>query len=526
MKKIIVILILLLISLPSFAQMIPQWKNITGESAYTLLWTKNMVQDSQGNSYLIIAAQYMPTNESVYLQPYMIKVNTAGETVWKKDFGFYTDRSEFPYDIKINKNNEIYFYCYQLDTSMVYTGANLIKMNTDGNIIWKKNIETVRIHYSENIKIELDSLENIFVMGNSYVYKVNPAGIKTDSIQFYSENFLPLNDNKILLTNQNKIALYNTNGDSIWSINSICPNLNTILKGDNNCFYISGFRGELLVGNVLGVCKYDLGGNLLWKKELLAPPDIYNKFYSLAPHLAISNDNNLIVGVNTLTAPFSNQQISFVAKYSSQSGDTLWTWRADPAGGILEMIDMIQDRDYNIYITGLSNLSEGNNYSIMKFSSSGELLRKTDNGWYLSDSLKFTPIKMAVRNNGDLTVSGYNNRYSLPSQKVYAITIRYSQPVNISSNINIVPEKFSLLRCYPNPFNPVTTISFQIPQKEFVSLVVYDLNGRVVSYLINEKLNAGEYKINFDGSTLTSGIYFYKLTAGGFSETKKMVLVK
>lgn len=95
--------------------------------------------------------------------------------------------------------------------------------------------------------------------------------------------------------------------------------------------------------------------------------------------------------------------------------------------------------------------------------------------------------------------------------------------MNTSSN---VPDKFSLLQNYPNPFNPSTTINFQIPKNNFVSLKVYDINGREISELVNENMNAGEYKINFDGSSLPSGVYYYKLTSDNFSETKKMILIK
>lgn len=91
---------------------------------------------------------------------------------------------------------------------------------------------------------------------------------------------------------------------------------------------------------------------------------------------------------------------------------------------------------------------------------------------------------------------------------------------------SILPDKFSLHQNYPNPFNPSTTISFQIPKGDFVSLKVYDINGREVSELVNENLQAGEYKINFNGSNLPSGVYYYKLTSENFAETKKMILIK
>ena len=79
---------------------------------------------------------------------------------------------------------------------------------------------------------------------------------------------------------------------------------------------------------------------------------------------------------------------------------------------------------------------------------------------------------------------------------------------------------------YPNPFNPITTISWEIPADGFVSLKVYDLLGNLVANLINENKPAGPYETVFNANQLASGIYFYKLETGDFSQTKKMILLK
>ena len=88
------------------------------------------------------------------------------------------------------------------------------------------------------------------------------------------------------------------------------------------------------------------------------------------------------------------------------------------------------------------------------------------------------------------------------------------------------PTQFVLKQNFPNPFNPKTVISFQIPVEGLVNLVVYDVLGNEVTTLINEQKKAGIYDVDFDASKLTSGIYFYKLTAGEFSLTRKMILLK
>jgi len=91
---------------------------------------------------------------------------------------------------------------------------------------------------------------------------------------------------------------------------------------------------------------------------------------------------------------------------------------------------------------------------------------------------------------------------------------------------NIVPEKYSLSQNYPNPFNPSTVIRYQLSVVSNVSLKIYDAMGREVQTLVNERLQAGTYETIFDGSMLNSGVYFYRLIAGSFSETRKMLLVK
>jgi len=98
---------------------------------------------------------------------------------------------------------------------------------------------------------------------------------------------------------------------------------------------------------------------------------------------------------------------------------------------------------------------------------------------------------------------------------------------NISATkITNTNNEFSLENNYPNPFNPVTNIKYNIPQDLFVSLKVYDISGREVKSLVNEFKNAGNYIISFNASELASGIYFYRIQTGSFVQVKKMILVK
>lgn len=98
-----------------------------------------------------------------------------------------------------------------------------------------------------------------------------------------------------------------------------------------------------------------------------------------------------------------------------------------------------------------------------------------------------------------------------------------SAPQQLSS---VVPDGFTLEQNYPNPFNPATTISYQVQSQSQISLKVFDLLGKEVASLVNDRQPAGTYAVRFDASRLSSGLYFYTLTAGNFIQTKKMLLLK
>jgi PKD repeat protein len=121
-----------------------------------------------------------------------------------------------------------------------------------------------------------------------------------------------------------------------------------------------------------------------------------------------------------------------------------------------------------------------------------------------------------------LTVTGSNGSDIYVRENYIIVT----GPTLISEHSEVLPTKFMLYNNYPNPFNPSTVIKYQIPELNFVTLKVYDVLGNLVTTLVNEEKVIGNYEVEFIGDELTSGIYFYRLQAGSFVETKKMVLMK
>jgi hypothetical protein len=95
-----------------------------------------------------------------------------------------------------------------------------------------------------------------------------------------------------------------------------------------------------------------------------------------------------------------------------------------------------------------------------------------------------------------------------------------------NNNISNIPKTFELQQNYPNPFNPSTTIKYNLPKDAYVTMKIYDIVGREIYTLVNENKQAGYYSVNFNGSNLASGIYFYRIKAGDFISVKKMLLIK
>jgi hypothetical protein len=122
---------------------------------------------------------------------------------------------------------------------------------------------------------------------------------------------------------------------------------------------------------------------------------------------------------------------------------------------------------------------------------------------------------------GLASAGGQNGSWNWFDKRIKVYTVSGVVPSS-----NIVPDKYFLKQNFPNPFNPSTTIFYSIKNSGKVSLRVYDSKGSVVFELVNALQSKGEYKVDFDASTLPSGVYYYTLNSKDFSETKSMVLIK
>lgn len=126
----------------------------------------------------------------------------------------------------------------------------------------------------------------------------------------------------------------------------------------------------------------------------------------------------------------------------------------------------------------------------------------------------------------DVTFINSLTGFAVADYGVVLKTTNGGQPISINTISTEIPNSFEVYQNFPNPFNPSTKINFQLTHSDFVKLQIYNSNGREVQSLINIKLAPGGYSFDFYGDNLPSGVYYYRLSAGNFTDTKKMILLK
>jgi hypothetical protein len=109
---------------------------------------------------------------------------------------------------------------------------------------------------------------------------------------------------------------------------------------------------------------------------------------------------------------------------------------------------------------------------------------------------------------------------------IYDSTLSLRMVKDLRYVLDLVPQTFALHQNYPNPFNPLTFIEYDLPSQERVAIRVYDILGREIRTLVDETQEPGYYRVMFDASRISSGVYFYHIEAGSYRSTKKMVLLK
>lgn len=139
---------------------------------------------------------------------------------------------------------------------------------------------------------------------------------------------------------------------------------------------------------------------------------------------------------------------------------------------------------------------------------------------FIQDLSNGTNINVPISGSGTYQMNDFQNLNRLK------LFVTYNNVVSVDESNDNLPVDFFLEQNYPNPFNPNTVIGYQLPVTGDVTLKIYDILGNAIATLVNEYLEAGRYKVEFDAKSLSSGIYFYTLQAGSYKETRKMVLIR
>ncbi|MFZ1289660.1 MAG: YCF48-related protein [Melioribacteraceae bacterium] len=242
---------------------------------------------------------------------------------------------------------------------------------------------------------------------------------------------------------------------------------------------------------------------------------------------------------------FVNKDIGYVV------GDKGTILRTEDKGITWSALESLTTNQLSgVYFTNAEEgIAIGTNGTILKTENSGEAWEIRNSGTY-SD---LNSVFFKDKNNGIIvgelgvilrTIDGGENWHIEESginNSLYGVGIKDSIELAVGDNgkilrnifkkeitdtNTIIPTEYFLEQNYPNPFNPGTTIEYSIPQKSQVTIKVYDLLGREITTLINEEKPAGNYFVKFDGGSLTSGVYFYRLQSNSFSQTRKLLLLK
>jgi type IX secretion system substrate protein len=438
--------------------------------------------DSSGNAYVI--SIYGPGFTSP-LNGFIVKFNGLnGSPVWAKTYNGEYGWSSF-LDIKIDRQNNIYAAGWS-DTSHL-----VIRYNTNGDSVWVRKYHPPSKRESFRACTIDDSL-NIILTGHRW----NEVSYDT------------------LL-----VAKYSSSGVLRWESTyaySFSENVGTKIVADQSgSVYIGGIT---VSGSVVYLTlKYDRNGAQQWTAIYDAPGSGNNNLAAIA----FDRVNSALF----VTGIVSNINVSATTiKYNASTGDSIWV-KIGVVGPFSNSgsWDIKVDGFGNSYITGaVTQGSNPSDFLTLKYSPQGNQI------WFITYNGPFGGSDggrvLSLDTSNNVYVLGYSQSSSQVSDYV---VIKYSQLVGIRPVSNEIPKTFRLYQNYPNPFNPETIINYELPIANYVKLIVYDILGREIATLVNEKQHPGSYNVRFDGSNYSSGVYFYKLiTDGNVIDTKKLVISK
>jgi photosystem II stability/assembly factor-like uncharacterized protein len=387
-------------------------------------------------------------------------------------------------------NSDIYsLKTIDANTVFVSGEGGMLFKTIDGGIIWKQKFR----NYLGSIRGPFFANQNTGYCINSeaYVYKTTDAGENWFQTGLISPpsflNGFCVNENTLWVVGSSSVLRSTNSGDN-WVNKSPDTSSSTVFV------WIRESSNMVLLSSANKLFKSTNSGDN-WIDLQLDSLDIWKSIY-----FKDSQTGWIIMNNNS----------SYCRFYKTTDGGDNWTkyyYTVDPANVPRDFVFVNDNTGYSV--TG-----------------GPSILKTTDGGfnWFISQTMSsfIAPIRVSFVDENTGWIAGW-----------YGIICKTTNGGTsfIMKNGSTIPENFHLFQNYPNPFNPVTKIRFDIPSegkslKAKVKILVYDILGKEIATLVNEQLQPGTYEVTFDGSQLPSGVYFYQLRAGEFSETKKMILLK
>jgi uncharacterized delta-60 repeat protein len=538
MKKII---LLILISVSVNSQVTQEWVQRYNRIGNSDDRANSVAADALGNIYV---AGFSQNNIGEY-GCCVIKYNPTGVQQWVQHYNAPGSGSDYLYDIALDNMSNIYVTGYTLVQSISRTDCLTLKYNSAGVLKWFARYDGPNLN-DEGRSIAVDNSGNVYVTGRSDTITADQSSfitIKYDSsgVQQWAVRYPGLaggfnsavsiavdNAASVYITGYNAITpnnldyvtiKYNTSGTQLWAAryngtgNSFDIPKCMVLDTAGNV-YVTGESA----GNPSADCltiKYSTGGAQVWVARYNGTGNNNDGGNSMA----LDNSGGLIVTGRSIV---SGPEDILIIKYS-QDGFQQWVnTYSGPGNGLDAGNYVVTDNSGSSYVTGFSKtVSSENDIITLKYSSGGILQWTMSYNGGFNENDYGNSITLDASNN--VIVTGH----SAASVTTFDIaTIKYSQLVGVIPVSSEIPLAFYLNQNYPNPFNPSTNVGFDIPQNSRVKISVYDILGNEIEQLVNEKLVAGSYNIEFNAADLPSGVYFYVLESGINRIARKMIITK
>lgn len=421
-----------------------------------------------------------------------IKYSSKGDIVWIRELENVDSTGDIPNDMVLDDSSNIYITGSGSHCELCPSSYLTVKYDKDGNLKWKKFFNNSGGYSEYANSIDLSMTKRLFLTGRSS--EIGGLFITTTLI-------------------------YNSLGDTL-GISRYSNSIGSkVLSDFSNNNYVGGFHRENNQDDIF-INKYDSIGNLLWSRIYNTNNTFYRHDYLSWMVLDKEKRNIYVTGNSEF-----NGQIGWeflLLKYN-QNGDSIWKKGYSPTfNSNNASTHMTTDKFNNIYITGSADYNTlYYRFLTVKYDSAGSFLWSAN---YLNFLFaNHYARRVLIDSSNSVYVAGTS--YSNTNGTNDITLIKYSQ----ITSINQVPNKyldFKLNQNYPNPFNPVTIINYDLPVSSEISLKIYNISGKEIMTLVNETKNAGSYNIVFDGSDLSSGIYYYRIEAGNFVAVRKMLLIK